>query len=53
MNAEDTPVRFVLPPGAWVQRLDTAGGDTHTRALDGIDAEAPANGLLVLVSESR
>ena len=51
MNAEDAPVRFVLPPGAWVQRLDTAGGDAQARALDGIAVEAPANGLLVLASE--
>jgi len=51
MNAEDAPVRFVLPPGAWVQRLDSAGGDTQARALDGIAVEAPASGLLVLVSE--
>jgi glycogen operon protein len=51
MNAEDAPVRFVLPPGAWVQRLDSAGGDTAARALDGGVVEAPASGLLVLVSE--
>jgi glycogen operon protein len=51
MNAEDAPVRFVLPPGAWVQRLDSAGGDVQPRALDGSAVEAPASGLLVLVSE--
>jgi glycogen operon protein len=51
INAEDVPVRFVLPPGAWVQRLDSAGGDTQEQTLDGIAVEAPANGLLVLVSE--
>jgi pullulanase/glycogen debranching enzyme len=51
MNAEGAPVRFVLPPGPWVQRLDSAGGDTQARALDGIAVEAPASGLLVLVSE--
>jgi len=53
MNAEDAPVRFVLPPGTWVQRLDSAGGDTQARTLDGIEVEAPANGLLVLVSEAH
>jgi pullulanase/glycogen debranching enzyme len=53
MNAEDAPVRFVLPPGAWVQRLDSARGDTGTRAVDGLEVQAPASGLLVLVSEAH
>jgi hypothetical protein len=51
MNAEDLPVRFVLPPGSWVQRLDSAGGDTQARVVDGRVAEAPACGLLVLARE--
>jgi glycogen operon protein len=53
LNAEDAPVRFVLPPGTWVQRVDSAHGDTEARVIAGSAIEAPAHGLLVLVGEAH
>jgi glycogen operon protein len=50
INAEPAPVRFVLPAGRWVQRLDSAAGETRARHVETADLEAPAHGLVVLVS---
>ena len=52
-NAEDAPVRFVLPPGAGCSCWTVRAATPQARALDGIAVEAPANGLLVLVSEPQ
>jgi glycogen operon protein len=53
LNAEEAPVRFMLPAGVWVQRVDSAQGDTAAQAITGSAIEAPAHGLLVLVSEAH
>ncbi len=53
INAETEEVRFVLPPGRWVQRLDSASGDVRPRHVETRKLTVPAQGLLLLVSEAH
>jgi glycogen operon protein len=53
LNAEEAPVRFVLPAGTWVQRVDSVYGDTEAWPIAGSAIEAPAQGIVLLVSEAH
>jgi glycogen operon protein len=53
VNAEPAAVKFALPAGRWISRLDSSSGNCEPVAIETPAIDVPAHGVVLLTSAGR